>query len=92
MRRRLAANGLVIVVIDGKGRALVESVGLPLDEDMEDFLSEAREDVAAALKRLKGGQRHDREAITEAARLAARRAATRWSGKKPQVRVILAEH
>lgn len=92
MRRRLAANGLVIVVIDGKGRAQVESVGLPLDEDMDDFLSEAREDVAAALKRLKGGQRHDREAITEAARLAARRAATRWSGKKPQVRVILAEH
>ena len=92
MRRRLAANGLVIVVIDGKGRALVESIGLPLDEDMEDFLSEAREDVAAALKRLKGGQRHDREAVTEAARLAARRAATRWSGKKPQVRVILAEH
>lgn len=92
MRRRLAANGLVIVVIDGKGRALVESVGLPLDEDMDDFLAEAREDVAAALKKLKGGQRHDREAITEAARLAARRAATRWSGKKPQVRVILAEH
>ena len=79
-------------VFDGKGRAVVESIGLPLDEDMEDFLSEAREDVAAALKRLKGGQRHDREAVTEAARLAARRAATRWSGKKPQVRVILAEH
>ena len=92
MRRRLAANGLVIVVLDGKGRVHVESIGLPLDEDMNDFLAEAREDVSAALSRLKGGQRHDREAITEAARLAARRAAQRWSGKKPQVRVILAEH
>ena len=92
MRRRLAANGLVIVVLDGKGRVHVESIGLPLDEDMDDFLAEAREDVSAALSRLKGGQRHDREAITEAARLAARRAAQRWSGKKPQVRVILAEH
>lgn len=92
MRRRLAANGLLIVVLDGKGRVHVESVGLPLDEDMEDFVSEAQEDVSAALARLKGGQRHDREAITEAARLAARRAAQRWSGKKPQVRVILAEH
>lgn len=92
MRRRLAASGLVIVVLSGKGRVHVEGVGLPLDEDLEDFMAEAREDVSAALARLKGGQRHDREAITEAARLAARRAALRWSGKKPQVRVILAEH
>lgn len=92
MRRRLAANGLVIVVLDGKGRVHVEAVGLPLDEDMDDYLAESREDVAAALARLKGGQRHDRDAVTEAARLAARRAAQRWSGKKPQVRVILAEH
>jgi ribonuclease J len=92
MRRRLAQNGLVIVVLDGKGRAHVEAVGLPLDEDMDDFLSEAREDVAAALAKLKGGQRHDREVVSEAARLAARRAAQRWSGKKPQVRVILPEY
>ena len=92
MRRRLAANGLVIVVLDGKGRVHVEAIGLPLDEDMDDYLSESREDVAAALSRLKGGQRHDRDAVTEAARLAARRAAQRWSGKKPQVRVILTEH
>lgn len=92
MRRRLAANGLVIVVLDGKGRAHVESIGLPLDEDMDEFLAEASEDVGAAIAKLKGGQRHDREAISEAARLAARRAATRWSGKKPQVRVIMVEH
>ena len=29
------------------------------------------------------------EAVTEAARLAARRAAQRWSGKKPQTKVLL---
>ncbi len=92
MRRRLAANGLVIVVLDGKGRVHVEAIGLPLDEDMDEYLAESREDVAAALARMKGGQRHDRDAVTEAARLAARRAVQRWSGKKPQVRVILAEH
>jgi ribonuclease J len=92
MRRRLAANGLVIVVLDGKGRVHVEAIGLPLDEDMDEYLAESREDVAAALAKLKGGQRHDRDAVTEAARLAARRAAQRWSGKKPQVRVILAEN
>ncbi len=91
MRRRLAANGLVIVVLDGKGRVHVEGIGLPLDEDYDDFTAEAREDVAVALTKLKGGARHDREAVSEAARLAARRAAQRWSGKKPQVRVILPE-
>lgn len=91
MRRRLAQNGLVIVVLDGKGRPQVEGVGLPLDEDYDEFVAEAKQDVAVALAKLKGGARHDREAITEAARLAARRAATRWCGKKPQVRVILPE-
>ena len=91
MRRRLAANGLVIVVLDGKGRVHVEGIGLPLDEDYDDFTAEAREDVAVALTKLKGGARHDRDAISEAARLAARRATQRWSGKKPMVRVILPE-
>lgn len=91
MRRRLAHSGLVIVVLDGKGRPHIEGIGLPLDEDYDEFVAEAREDVAAALVKLKGGQRHDREVITEAARLAARRAASRWTGKKPQVRVILPE-
>lgn len=92
MRRRLAQAGVVIVVLDGKGKVHVDGIGLPLDEDYDDFTAEAREDVAAAIAKLKGGQRHDRDVITEAARLAARRAAQRWSGKKPQVKVILAEH
>ena len=91
MRRRLAQSGLVIVVLDGKGKVHVEGIGLPLDEDYDDFTAEAREDVAAAIAKLKGGQRHDRDVVTEAARLAARRTAQRWSGKKPQVKVILAE-
>ena len=91
MRRRLAQNGIVIVVLGGKGRVEVEGIGLPLDEDYSDFVAEAREDVAAALTKLKGGQRQDRDAISEAARLAARRATQRWSGKKPQVKVIMLE-
>lgn len=92
MRRRLAQSGLAIVVLDGKGRVHVEAIGLPLDEDYDDFVEEAQQDVKVALAKLKGGQRHDREVVVEAARLAARRAAQRWSGKKPQVRVILADH
>ena len=91
MRRRLAQNGLVIVVLSAKGQVQVDSLGLPLEEDLPDFVAEAQEDVAAALAKLKGGQRHDRDVVMEAARLAARRAAQRWSGKKPQVRVIMAE-
>jgi ribonuclease J len=91
MRRRLARDGLVIVVIDGKGRAQIDGIGLPLDEDYDAFTAEAREDVGAALSRIKSGKRQDRDAVIEAARLAARRAANRWCGKKPQIRVILHE-
>lgn len=89
-RRRLARDGLVIVLLDGNGGAQVHGVGLPLDEDYDEFAAEAERDVADALKRLKGRDVRDREAIAEAARLAARRAAQRWSGKKPQTRVLFA--
>ena len=91
MRRRLAQNGVVIVALGGKGHVQVESLGLPLDEDLDAFTAEACSDVALAVSKLKGAQRTDRGAVTEAARLAARRTATRWCGKKPQVRVILME-
>lgn len=88
MRRRLAESGIVIVALDGKD-ARVSAIGLPLEEDMEDFLDEARNDVLAALRKLKGGKARDPEQRREAARLAARRAAKRWSGKKPQVEVLV---
>ncbi|MFM5917460.1 MAG: ribonuclease J [Novosphingobium sp.] len=91
MRRRLAHNGVLFVVLGSKGQVQIESIGLPLEEDHEDFIAEAKQDVAAALGKLKGAQKRDVEAVLEAARLAARRAAQRWSGKKPQVRVILGE-
>ena len=91
MRRRMALNGVVVVAIDGKGRADVAGLGLPLDEDYDAFCAEAAADVRTALAKLKGGAAKDRENVIETARLAARRAATRWSGKKPQVQVMLAE-
>jgi ribonuclease J len=87
MRRRLAHSGLVSVAVAGS-RIAIAGVGLPLDEDYEDFCAEAREDVADALAKLKGGAARSGDARTEAARLAARRAAQRWSGKKPQVQVL----
>ena len=89
MRRRLARDGLVIVALDDRGGAQVHGIGLPLDEDYPAFVAEAEGDVLEALRRLKGRDRNDREAISEAAHLAARRAAQRWSGKKPQTKVIM---
>jgi ribonuclease J len=89
-RRRLARDGLVIVALDGNGGASVHGIGLPLDEDYAEFVAEAEADVAEALRKLKGPAARDPAAREEAARLAARRAAQRWSGKKPQTKVIAA--
>ncbi|GGC21379.1 MBL fold hydrolase [Novosphingobium marinum] len=89
MRRRLAYNGVVMVGI-GRGEVVeIAAMGLPLDEDFQEFAEEARNDVAHALGKLKGKDARDAAARIEAARLAARRAAQRWSGKKPQVQVML---
>lgn len=88
-RRRIAREGLVIVALAPRGGVHVEGVGLPLDEDYAEFVAEAEREVAGALNKLKGAAARDRAEIVEAARLAARRAATRWSGKRPQVRVIV---
>jgi ribonuclease J len=90
-RRRLARDGILIVTLDGQRNPQVHGFGLPLDEDYPEFVAEAEKDVTDALRRLKGPKARDREEVIEAARIAARRAAQRWSGKKPQTRVILAE-
>ncbi|OZA92592.1 MAG: MBL fold hydrolase [Erythrobacter sp. 34-65-8] len=90
MRRRLAHNGVVMVSLDGGGQAQVSALGLPLVEDYGDFVTEAEADVATAVRNLKGKAAADPAEVIEAARLAARRAAQRWSGKKPQVMVMLA--
>ncbi|MEE1876346.1 ribonuclease J [Altererythrobacter litoralis] len=89
MRRRIARDGLVIVVLDSALEPTVEAVGLPLDEDMPNFLEEAAEDIRKAISALRGKVARDTATVHETARLAARRAAQRWSGKRPQVRVIM---
>ncbi|MGQ7829174.1 ribonuclease J [Altererythrobacter sp. Z27] len=89
MRRRIARDGLLIVVLDSAFEPTVEAVGLPLDEDMPNFLEEAAEDIRKAIGALRGKVARDAATVHEAARLAARRAAQRWSGKRPQVRVIM---
>ncbi|WP_394727782.1 ribonuclease J [Altererythrobacter sp. GH1-8] len=88
MRRRMAYEGFVVTIIDGRGVQAIEAVGLPLDEDLDSFYEEAVSDILQALQKLRGASAKDQAERSEAARIATRRAAQRWSGKRPQVRVI----
>lgn len=96
-RRKLAESGVVVAALAvspvGKLKSAIEiaAVGLPLEEDMDEFVAEAQGDVAKALGTLKGEKARDRGAISETVRLTVRRAAQRWSGKKPVVQVMLRE-
>jgi len=89
MRRRIANEGVIVVVLTRGARPIVEAIGLPLEEDLPDFIEEAQEDVLKAIGKLRGKDASDAAAVHETARLAARRCARRWSGKNPQVRVIM---
>ena len=92
-RRKLSVNGQisVAVAIDRGGRMIgrpqVRIQGVPVEEDREPFLDETADAVADATKQ--GGR--DRDKLRESIRLAARRVATRWTGKKPIVDVLLIE-
>jgi len=88
MRRRIAREGVVIVAFNDALKPAIDAVGLPLDEDYDDFVTETKADIGKALAKLKGSAKKNRTDIHEAARLAARRAARRWCGKSPQVRVL----
>jgi ribonuclease J len=89
MRRRIASEGAMIVVLARGEQPYVETLGLPLDEDMAEFIAETQSDILNAIGKLRGREANDPVAVHEAARLTARRAARRWSGKNPQVRVIM---
>ncbi len=90
-RRRLAVNGVITVAVplNGKdglaGDVAVALDGVPVEEDREAFVAEA---VAAAEEAVPGA-RGDEAKLAEAVRLAVRRAATEWTGKKPIVRVLI---
>ncbi|MFC4295503.1 ribonuclease J [Novosphingobium tardum] len=96
VRRKLAANAVICVALavrDGRVRSEIEiaELGLPLDEDLTAFREDARKDISRAIQQLKGQRAKEPEAVREAVRLATRRAAQRWSGKKPVVQVMLRE-
>ena len=90
-RRKIASNGVisVAVAIDRsnqlRGKPQVAIQGIPVEEDLDDFLDEACH--AAADGARKDAQAEDK--LRENIRLAVRRCATEWTGKKPVVDVLI---
>lgn len=84
-RRRLSQTGHVVVALR-KGEADVVARGLPIEaDDMDEFVAEASAAAEEAARSTPKPADKHREAI----RLAVRRCATDWTGKKPLVDVLL---
>jgi ribonuclease J len=92
-RRKLGLYGQISVAVALRqngalfGSPDVRIQGVPVEEEREPFLDEAVEAVEEAVR---GGGK-DRAKLKEAIRLGVRRVATRWTGKKPIVDVLLIE-
>jgi len=90
-RRKLALYGQLSVAVararDGRlvGRPQVRVQGIPVEDERDAFLSEAADAAAEAMR---GGAK-DPDKLREQLRLAVRRVAVRWTGKKPVVDVLL---
>jgi ribonuclease J len=89
-RRKIGYGGLITVALpvgeDGElaGRPLIRPFGVPVEEDRDDFIADATD---AARRAFSSGV--DEEKMRESVRLAVRRCATLWTGKKPLVEVML---
>jgi ribonuclease J len=89
-RRRIGYGGLITVAMpvggNGKlaGTPLIRPFGVPVEEDREDFIADATD---AATRAYSLGT--DEDALRESVRLAVRRCATLWTGKKPLVEVMM---
>lgn len=90
-RRKLSLHGQisVAVALDKenrlKGEVAIRLNGVPVEEDREAFLDDACD---AAKQAIAKGAR-DEDSLREALRLAVRRRATHWTGKKPVVDVLM---
>ena len=89
-RRRIGYGGLITVAVpvngDGQlaGAPLIRPFGVPVEEDRDDFIADATD---AARRAYSPGGAED--AVRESVRLAVRRCATLWTGKKPLVEVMM---
>jgi ribonuclease J len=90
-RRRISLNGVISVALalDNssrlRGRVEIGLEGIPVEEDREAFIGEAADAAAAAVS--KGAATPDK--LRESVRLAVRRCAADWTGKKPVVDVLI---
>jgi len=89
-RRKIGFGGLITVAVpvgeDGElaGTPLIRPFGVPVEEDRDDFIADATDAATRAFT-----PRGEEEKVREAVRLAVRRCATLWTGKKPLVEVML---
>jgi len=89
-RRRISFGGLITVALpvggagELAGSPLIRPFGVPVEEDRDDFIADATDAATRAFT--PGG---DEDQVREAVRLAVRRCATLWTGKKPVVEVML---
>lgn len=85
-RRRLMMNGHLgaTVVIDKHGKLAatpaITAQGVPVEEDKADFLAECADAAEEAVKK---GDARNAEKFAESIRVAVRRVAREWTGKKP---------
>jgi ribonuclease J len=90
-RRRIGYNGVISVALalgeDDCLRGEIELAleGLPVEADRDAFLEQARAAATAAARKAGG----DEEDLREKVRLAVRRCASEWTGKKPTVDVLI---
>ena len=90
-RRKIASNGVisVAVAVDAndrlRGTPQMALEGIPVEEDRDNFLAEACDAAADAARKDSATEEKMRENI----RLAVRRCATDWTGKKPVVDVLI---
>jgi ribonuclease J len=88
-RRKIGYGGLITVALplgeDGQlaGKPLIRPFGVPVEEDRDDFIADATD---AATRAFGPG---NEDTMRENVRLAVRRCATLWTGKKPVVEVML---
>jgi len=89
-RRRLGFSGLISVAVpvgsNGElaGKPVIRPFGVPIEEDREDFITDATDSAERAFN-----PSASEDQLREAVRLAVRRCATAWTGKKPVVDVML---
>ena len=89
-RRKISVNGIIAVAlpltVDGRlsGKPMVRPLGVPVEADRDDFIADATDAATRAF-----GDSIDSNKVREAVRLAVRRCANLWTGKKPIVEVMV---